>query len=336
LALFDAATGGSRAALLARGNQSQLSFVGADFSAVAPERCFQDDIRRVVHTPSGWLLSAEYPGFGSGNPSVVSLAALDEDGNRLGPVKLVAGYLGTTLVERPGGGPFLIGYRDPPSDPNAGMRSFDAIQLDEAGQVLWTAHVFDDFPAARPPAAVATDAGLLVIGNQKIFKVGSTGIVAEPYAYPFTPLPEYLQLAWSGKEARLSWVDVTAPGVYLARLDADGAAIGAPVRVAEGFVGNPGFSGAGAEMLIAGSRTYVTLQGFPIPGARRALAGLVVDDELNVIVPLFPIARSPMINASAIRMVGTDVIVAWSGDPGSSFAPYQGFPRWLGVARLKP
>ena len=173
LALFDAATGGSRAALLARGNQSQLSFVGADFSAVAPERCFQDDIRRVVHTPSGWLLSAEYPALShSVYPSVVSLAALDEDGNRLGPVKLVAGYLGTTLVERPGGGPFLIGYRDPPSDPNAGMRSFDAIQLDEAGQVLWTAHVFDDFPAARPPAAVATDAGLLVIGNQKIFKVG--------------------------------------------------------------------------------------------------------------------------------------------------------------------
>jgi hypothetical protein len=63
---------------------------------------------------------------------------------------------------------------------------------------------------------------------------------------------------------------------------------------------------------------------------------MVLDDALNVTVPPFPIARSPRVSASAVRAMGSAVIVTWSGDPGPYFSPYAAFPRWLGMARLNP
>jgi hypothetical protein len=329
LVLTDIATSGSRVALIADGDQSHLVIASADLSTVVRERCFTNRLLSVVHTPNGWLIQTA-----SGTSSTTSIRVitpLDEDGNNRGGAWVVPGHFMTTLVQGSDDGPLLVGVRDGSYDNITGLRAIDAVKLDNLSNVLWTTHVFDD-DLAEPASVVPTDSGYLIAGRiGNVAKVGPAGVLESIHSYPFF---EMARLGWTGTEGRLSWIDVNLPGVYLARLDGSGAPIGSPVVVAQGLAGQNQAT-LGAEMVNWGPGTLLLLPGLPIPGASPALAGLIVDGDLNVTVPLFPIARSPVVSGSAIKAMGTDAIVAWSGY-SNSYGMYSTFAGWMGLARLTP
>jgi hypothetical protein len=318
-----------------------VAILGADLTPLARKTVATiHNAQRVAiaRAPSGWLLAV-----GETDPAAQSYAIevipLDEGGNVRAASLRIEGASGPFLWSRgsspgPGAGPLLVwseGYTDrfaavfgdgttmvsPPFDMSRGLMELepDYVSAAYTGTAFLYAERFD---------GGRDDAGVF-LARATVAKIGLDGSL-QGLSHPAGNDTAKPQIAWLGDHAVLSYAEfATAWTMNLLSLDANGAAVGAPVSLGAAYARSPpvALSGGGAAILL-GAMMQVDDHSPGLSVARLSAQG--------ALGTAFAIAKDPG-NVTSWRAIarGPDMIVAWIGDT-QSYAPN----GYLHIARVTP
>jgi hypothetical protein len=303
-----------------------VSILAADLSVTAQVGCLgADDVQAVAiaATPSGWIVAAQ-------TAAGVALYPLRADGTPVGSANVVAGAATPILAQRPGGGPLLVWVTKQ-------SNAFAAL-LDEGAGVGTAVPLFGGGSITEPQygSAVYVGDGFLVAlrtnNGASVAHLSLDGTLGASHSVGADT--EYPQLAWTGSEARVTFGSFGGTAaVDLVRLDATGAAIGAPVVVGS----TPQYYDPAPVVSVRGD-SVVLLPGYT--GGTAVASHVDVGrfgSDGQAVYPAYVLGLGGTDRITQYRLAvrGSDVVAAWIS--GSNWITGSSeFPSSVQVARVSP